>query len=108
MEMVEQGVKLDVQIFLSFFVVCVIVVDKEEDVVVQGMFIKVWVLEIGKCLYVEVWKMGYDWDEFVGNKFVYMYGRCGFVVDVWIVFDRFLQCDVVVQMVMLVVYFKQG
>lgn len=107
-EMVEQGVKPDAQTFLSLFAACAIVADKEEDVAVQGMFTKARALETGKCLHAEAWKMGYDWDEFVGNKLVYMYGRCGSVADARTVFDRLSQRDVVAQTAMLAAYFKQG
>lgn len=49
---------------------------------VGGIWVKVYFFWKGKELYVLVWKNGWGLDVFVENIFVYMYGKCGSMVDV--------------------------
>lgn len=57
---------------------------------VNGCFIMVECLKLGKELYVYVWWKGYSLDSFVSNVLVILYGRCGSIFDVEVVFDGFL------------------
>lgn len=46
-------------------------------------------LEMGRVIYVEVWRKNYMFCDFLGSMFVFMYSKFGCFVDVEIVFDVF-------------------
>lgn len=60
--------------------------------------------KVGYVLYLYVWRRGYYWDVFVGSILVVMYGKCGIIENVKIVFDNLLLWDVVLWIVIIMVF----
>lgn len=74
----------------------------------DGSFIKVELLIKGRSVYVYVWKKCFDLDVYLGSIVVVMYGKCGSIEDVRIVFDGLFVKNVVLWNVMLFIFVEYG
>lgn len=57
-----------------------------------------------KVVYVDVWRKGYGIEIFFGNILVSLYGKCGSIFDVYVMFDELFKFDVVLWNGMIIVY----
>lgn len=90
--MIEEGLIPDKQTFVSLLGTCRVLADLEE----------------GKRIHAEAVKYGCDSDLYVATRLVYMYGKCGSLVDALNVFHGLPQRNVVLWTVMLSAYAQQG
>lgn len=95
--------KLDVCIFVSVFKVCGRLVVLLESFI--SLYRMDWLYKV-KRLYCEVVMVGYELNVFLWSIFVYIYVNCGFVSEVWCVFDMMVVCSVVLWNTMIVGYVK--
>lgn len=107
-QMLHNGITPNDRSFVSVLQACGALAEEEEDVVVDGEFLKVMSLERGKAVHGEAHKQGFDLDMFVGNTLVSMFGKCGSLTDAQGVFERLSKQDVVSWNVMLEAYAQRG
>lgn len=84
--------------------VCSSLVVREVNMIVDGVVIKVEIFKKGKVIYFDVVVKGFELNIFVGNFFIDMYGKCGGMLDVKVVFNLLSYCNVVLWNVLIMGY----
>ncbi|KAI5061095.1 hypothetical protein GOP47_0023600 [Adiantum capillus-veneris] len=79
-QMQEEGVNSNQQTFVIALQACVLLAEKEEACLMEGMPIKVKALSIGEALHRDALSKGFALDLYVGTALSTMYGKCGAIV----------------------------
>lgn len=107
-QMCDRSITVNDRTYVSVLQACSILAEEEEETLVDGQPTKVWSLDKGKKIHAEAWKKGYDFDVFVGNTLICMYGKCGSIVDAEGAFGQLLKRDVVSWTAMIAAYTLSG
>eukprot|EP00250_Pteridium_aquilinum_P016135 c22959_g5_i1 orf=71-2851(+) len=80
-QMQEEGLDSNQQTFVIALQACVILAEKEEALLAEGMPVKVKALRIGEALHADVRSKGFMLDLYVGTALSTMYGKCGAIAQ---------------------------
>eukprot|EP00246_Nothoceros_aenigmaticus_P007965 TRINITY_DN2236_c0_g2_i1.p1 TRINITY_DN2236_c0_g2~~TRINITY_DN2236_c0_g2_i1.p1 ORF type:complete len:930 (+),score=210.17 TRINITY_DN2236_c0_g2_i1:66-2792(+) len=98
----------DKRTFSSAIQACTMLANVENKLSTCSQFFNVKPLDKGKSIHADMRRKGVDGDAFVCSTLIYMYGRCGSIMDAWDVFDELPQRDLVVWNAMLKALIEDG
>lgn len=103
----EKGVRPNNWILVSMLKVCSSLASREENVLMDDQYLKVYSLQRGRALHAEAAQYGYEGNPFVTSSIIHMYAQCGSIANAKHLFDRLPQRDAVLWNTMIAGYAQQ-
>ncbi|KAI5080357.1 hypothetical protein GOP47_0005836 [Adiantum capillus-veneris] len=107
-QMHQEGIQSDPVTCVVALRACSILAETEKTLFVARNSTKVAALEIGRAVHAAAHKKGYAHDLAVGTTIIYMYGKCGALLDAEHLFEAIQPRNVVTWNAMISVYVEQG
>ncbi|KAH7315734.1 hypothetical protein KP509_21G062900 [Ceratopteris richardii] len=102
-QMMEEGIVLDEWTAVEVLQACIICIDKaNENALEMGKYVL-----FGQSLCMDICKLGYINNNFVGNTLINLYGKCGMLLEAESVFILLAKRDIASWNVMLNTYIEQ-
>lgn len=94
-QMLDEEVSPDNRTFVSLLQACGMIGRREQAVVVEGQSVKLKSLPPSRAVHAEAQKRSYSSNAFLTRTLIWVYGKCGSMLDAQIVFERLCHQDVV-------------